>query len=147
MYFGQLTYPVTPEECCLATLASPTWRGGSFPHRSDQRYRVQTMPVKTRHFLNDIIKMNTNIAAAVASSKKKVPSKPRGKHALKPSVQHSSSATDKLKSSLGEPPADMSITKYVCRCSYGLLETFSLFTKQLWCVYAGFWQRMSFMKG
>ena len=129
MYFGQLTYPVTPAVCCLATLASPTWGcgvcvcvggGGSFPHRSDQRYSVRTFPVKTRHFSNEIIKMNTNIAAAVASSKKKVPSKPRGKHALKPSVQRSSSASDK--SSLGEPPADMSITKYVCGCSYGLLE-------------------------
>ena len=53
MYFGQLTYPATPAVCCLATLASPTWGlwggGGSFPHRSDQRYSVRTFPVKTRH--------------------------------------------------------------------------------------------------
>ena len=63
--------------------------------------------------------MNTNIAAAVAASKKKVPSKPKGKNALKPSVQPSLSATNK--STLGEQPAasDMSITKYVYRCWYG----------------------------
>ena len=91
--------------------------------------------------------MNTNIAAAVAASKKKVPSKLKEKNASKPSMQPSASATEKA--TLGEPPAgsDMSITKYVCRCLYGLFETFSLFMKQLWCVNVGFWQRMSFMKG
>ena len=91
--------------------------------------------------------MNTNIAAAVASSKKKVPSKPMGKHALKPSVQRSLSASDK--SLLGEPPAgsDMSITKYVCRCSYGfIIQNFvSIHTTVMVCYCR--WQRMSFMKG
>ena len=70
----------------------------------------------SRHFM-----LKTIILPA---SKKKVPSKPKGKNVSKPSVQPSASATEQ--SSLGEPPAgsDMTITKYLCRCSYGFFETF-----------------------
>ena len=70
--------------------------------------------------------MNPNVQAAMTATKKKVPSKPKGKNASSTGLD--STAMKSGQPSLGDKPAasEMSITQYVFRCCNRLLSTMSL---------------------
>ena len=129
----------------VGTLGFPP-QCGLIPNVPYRQFHFPTRGNASQNSTTTSINMNPNVQAAITATKKKVPSKPKGKNASATAVV--SSGLKAQQPSFGEKPSgpDIPITQCVIRSTtvYSLLYRYSFI--KLLCMNAGYLLRTFCMK-